>query len=338
MYLSRSLADKSEEEFCFFTKCPVKKQNVPIYIEESIGEWAGRQMQEGNALLFIGACGIAVRAVAPYITDKLHDSPVIVMDERGQYVIPVLSGHMGGANELASDIAARIGAIPVITTATDLNRKFAVDLFARKNNLFIMNKEGIARVSSKVLAGKTITISVSPERIRGNGRLPKEVRIVPYPPAEAVDVVISGENKIFNTLILLRPREYTIGVGCRKGKEVEEIEAFLEKNMKEAEILMSQAASLASITLKRKEEGFLAWSRKAGVPFHTYTAEELQELEGDFHESSFVKGIAGIGNVCERAALKAAGSGGKLVYGKHAEDGMTVAIAKKEWSVRFDET
>lgn len=105
-------------------------------------------------MIFIGACGIAVRAIASSVNNKLKDSPVIVIDELGQFVIPILSGHVGGANELAILLAALMNATPVITTATDINNKFAVDVFAKKCRLAIVNKDGIAGVSSKVLAGK----------------------------------------------------------------------------------------------------------------------------------------------------------------------------------------
>lgn len=106
-------------------------------------------MAARHALIFIGACGIAVRAIAPWIMDKLHDSPVLVADEMGKYVIPLLSGHVGGANELAVRLAGALGAIPVITTATDLHDSFAVDIFAKRNDLRICNREGIAKVSAK---------------------------------------------------------------------------------------------------------------------------------------------------------------------------------------------
>ena len=116
-----------------FGGIPNKDSNVPtdntgdtIAVQESVSAWAGEQMAAHHALIFIGACGIAVRAIAPWIMDKLHDSPVLVADEMGKYVIPLLSGHVGGANELAVRLAGALGAIPVITTATDLHDSFAM--------------------------------------------------------------------------------------------------------------------------------------------------------------------------------------------------------------------
>ena len=120
----------------------------------SLSDWTRQQFAEKNAIVVIGACGIAVRMIAPFVSDKLSDSPVVVADEAGTFVIPLLSGHMGGANELAEQIAGQIGGIPVITTATDVNHTFSVDLFAKKCGLSIYNREGIAKVSAKILDGK----------------------------------------------------------------------------------------------------------------------------------------------------------------------------------------
>ena len=105
----------------------VKKESPA---QKSLTEWAGQQFAEKNAIVVIGACGIAVRMIAPFAADKLTDSPVVVADEAGNFVIPLLSGHMGGANGLAEEIAQQIGAIPVFTTATDVNDTFSVDVFA----------------------------------------------------------------------------------------------------------------------------------------------------------------------------------------------------------------
>ena len=151
----------------------------PVYVKESIYDWMRARFEQNRngkktAVIWIGACGIAVRAMAPSLRDKLTDIPVLVVDEAGQFVIPVLSGHYGGANELAGLLAKRIGAVPVITTATDVNHAFAVDVFAKENGLFIQNKEEIAGVSSKILDGKKIMIMAGG---RVEGEIPKSVLI-----------------------------------------------------------------------------------------------------------------------------------------------------------------
>ena len=294
-------------------------------------------MEQKNALIFIGACGIAVRAIAPNIVSKLEDSPVIVMDEMGHYVIPVLSGHFGGANALAVLIAEKSGAPPVITTATDVNHKFAVDVFAKANDLFIENKEGIAKVSSKVLRGEMIKIAIEEGHWAEKNKVPKAISLVTYPPEEVVDVVITSENKVFDAALTLRPKEYVIGAGCRKGKNYSELEQFITETLAKAGITVHQVYALASIDVKAKEAAMIQWSQVHKAPFITYSKEQLEEVEGDFMESEFVKKTVGVGNVCERAALKAAGLNGKLIFEKYAEDGMTLAIAKRGWSVTFDE-
>lgn len=338
--LSERIAELLHEtEYALSTKCRDygKERGTVQFVNQSIEKWAKEQFEERNTLLFIGACGIAVRAIAPHITDKLHDSPVLVIDEKGQYVIPLLSGHVGGANEIAVSIAEKIGAKPVITTATDINNKFAIDLFAKKNGLAIMNKDGIAKVSSKTLAGKNITMSVENGHLKKGSKLPKGIELIEYPPLQKVDVVITSEDREVETAILLRPKEYVIGVGCRKGKEADRIENFIMNHLQKAGISLEQVFGMASIDVKKDEQGILAFSRKNRLEFITYTAEELLGVEGEFQTSEFVREQVGVDNVCERAALNMCQMEGKLVYEKQAENGMTIAIAKREWRVSFNE-
>lgn len=342
MHLSIEILEKLEnEEITVYTKWSLAKETeIPSFVqfaESTIGEWTKEQMKRKNILLFIGACGIAVRAIAPYIADKLQDSPVLVMDEKGTYVIPILSGHVGGANEIAVQIASKTGAVPVITTATDMNDKFAVDLFAKRNNLHIVNREGIAKVSSKVLAGKRITISIESGHFEKESSCPKEIQLVSYPPKQSVDVVITTEEKKFDALLFLKPKEYAIGMGCKKGKEAEKIAAVIQKSLQKTSLSKNQIFALASIDCKRAEEGLLAWSRKENIPFLTFTAKQLQEVKGNFQSSDFVKKQVGVDNVCERAAFMACKGLGQLIHKKHAEDGITIAIAKREWRITFDE-
>lgn len=317
--------------------------------EQGVALWAGEQFAANRAMVFIGACGIAVRAIAPFVKNKLSDSPVLVLDERGQYVIPILSGHVGGANELAELIAERIGADAVITTATDINKKFAVDLFAGRNALTILNKEGIAAVSAKVLKGEKITFSIEgyDETVKEDENLiPKEIELVSYPPKESVDVMISTtaedfagvENGSFGrqAVLRLKPKEYAIGIGCKKGKTKEEISDFIQGNLVKAGLSITDVAVIASIERKKGEEGICQWAETAKIPFQTFSEEELWAAEGSFHGSEFVEKTVGVDNVCERAALAACGAGGKLILQKQVENGMTLAAAKRKWQIIWE--
>lgn len=109
-----------------------KSKYLDDSIAESTGIWAGRHFETDDAIIFVGACGIAVRSIAPYVASKKSDPAVLVIDECGKFVISLLSGHLGGANELTLEVAELLGAVPVVTTATDLHHRFAVDVFAKR--------------------------------------------------------------------------------------------------------------------------------------------------------------------------------------------------------------
>lgn len=370
--LSQTVAKRlSGRKVTLYTKCSrYTAEDLKVqWVKESLQVWTAQRMAEGDALLFIGACGIAVRAIAPNLTDKLHDVPVLVMDEEGQYVIPILSGHVGGANELARELADLIDARPVITTATDVQKKFAVDLFAKRNHLEIMNKDGIAKVSARALAGRQLTIAVRAQNIEcyhpkfcevceedfteAENQLLREanmhkhdwevcgveppLRLVPYVKNQQIDIVVSETPDNKNALIWLRPKRYVVGMGCRKNKDTEELLDFYMKTLEKAMVELGEVYALASIDKKRDEPGLLAISERMRIPFFTYTAEELNCVGACVHSSEFVKAQVGVDNVCERAALAGCEANGTLIYEKQAFDGMTIAIAERNWSVILDE-
>lgn len=370
--LSKTVAKRlSRRKVTLYTKCSrYTAEDLKVQrVKESLQVWTAQRMAEGDALLFIGACGIAVRAIAPNLTDKLHDVPVLVMDEEGQYVIPILSGHVGGANELAREFADLMDARPVITTATDVQKKFAVDLFAKRNHLEIMNKDGIAKVSAKALAGEQLTIAIRAKNIEcyhpkfcevceedfteAENQLLREasmhkqdqevcgveppLRLVPYVKNQQIDIVVSEMPDNKNALIWLRPRRYVVGMGCRKNKDTEELLAFYQETLEQAMVEPGEVYALASIDKKKDEPGLLAISERMRIPFFTYTAEELNRVGECVHSSEFVKAQVGVDNVCERAAFAGCGVSGWLIYEKHAFDGMTIAIAERIWSVILDE-
>jgi cobalt-precorrin 5A hydrolase len=303
-------------------------------VSKSLSAWTREQFEGKNALLFIGACGIAVRAIAPFLGDKLTDPPVLVMDEAGKFVIPILSGHYGGANALAKQLAEKTGATAVITTATDVNGLFAVDVFAKKNHLVICNRNGIEKVSSRVLEKKAITMAIAGGR---EGEPPKEVIIIPYPAQERVSVLISPFQEAAGSAELqLCPKVIVIGIGCRRGKTLPQIEAVLQKQVEKANIRWEAISVIASIDRKGEEEGLLELAEKYQLPFLIFTKEELNKVTGEFQSSDFVQEQVGVDNVCERSAMAASGRQGRLISEKYAEDGITIAIAAQDWRVIFD--
>ena len=308
--------------------------------DESLDIFVSASFYKKSPLIFVSACGIAVRAIAPFVNDKLYDSPVIVVDELGENAISLLSGHAGGANELARTLADRLGAHPVITTATDINGLFAADVFAVKNGLKIVNREGIVKVSSKVLERREISVAVDPEIDISDRDMPDEIKLIPYPPADTADIVITADKSIKkqaeDSALYLLPKELTVGIGCKKDtdetlirKAVDESLALLEREWGWDDI-----CAFASIDLKAREYGLVATAQKNKIPFITYSSSELQRVEGEFTDSEFVKEVTGVSNVCERAAILAAGSGADLLLKKTLYDGVTIAIAKRKVSIK----
>lgn len=267
-----------------------------------------------EAVVFIGAMGIAVRSIAPYVADKLSDPPVIVIDEAGKHVIPVLSGHIGGANELAVRIADSINAEPVLTTATDVSGAFSVDLFAKENDLRIVNREGIAKVSSSALEGKAVTICIKD-----------------YPPKNYVDVLVTDESALKDSAsIVLCPRKYAVGIGCRKGKPFDEIRNFAESVLTENGIIADEIGAIATVDVKKNEPGLLRLSQYWRVPLLAFDSAVLNKVQGEFGSSERVLSAVGTDNVCERASAAAAGKGYKLIVRKTAYNGITIAVSERK--------
>lgn len=303
-------------------------------IEESLSEWTKEQFQKQDALIFIGAMGIAVRAVAPYVASKTKDPAVLVIDEQGKYCIPVLSGHIGGANELAELISERIGALAVITTATDLNKKWAVDVFAAKNGLKILDMKKAKEISARLLAGEKISVYIEESCCEIKGQMPKGVQL--WTGKDAPDIVIGIRNHpLWKEALYLIPQTVVLGIGCRKGIEENRIEEKVFQALKEADIYFESVSKTASIELKKEEAGMLEFCKKYRLDFEVFDAETLKKAEGEFTSSGFVKETTGVDNVCERSAV-CGSHGGEIIIAKQAKDGVTVAAAVQKRSVRFE--
>ncbi len=311
----------------------IDSSSIPFY---STKELIAKIWKRENVLLFIGAAGIAVRSIAPFIIDKTRDPAVLVMDDTKKFVISLLSGHLGGANEYCEQLAEQIGAIPVITTATDRNQCFAVDLFAKKNGLWITDWHMIKEISASILEGKSVGL-VSEYKIEGN--LPTGLTLnLEGVGGQSKEVgIVIAENigpTYFAKECRLLPKNLVVGIGCRKGKRLEELELFLEQIFEKYGIMKERVQSFVSIDRKKEEPAILALSKKWEVPFRTYTAQELSEVKGLFSESDFVRQTVGVANVCERSACLGSHYGKKRIS-KQMRDGMTVAVYEQKIEILF---
>ncbi len=294
----------------------------------SVRQWIGEHFPVADALVFIGAAGIAVRAVAPFVAAKTSDPAVVVVDDGGRFAISLLSGHIGGANELAERIASLIGAVPVITTATDVNRVFAVDSWAKRNGLAIVNPERIKNVSAALLAGGTVSLySAFP----ASGTLPSGIKRADA--ADGADVIVDIGQTGHSAALRLVPPVAVLGIGCRKGTPAEMIDGAFVKFCASVGLCVQAVGRVCSIDLKKNEPGLVAFCEKRGIPLTTFSAEELAGAEGDFAASEFVKSATGVDNVCERSAVL--GSGGRLLAGKTIVDGVAMALAAGEYELSF---
>lgn len=324
----------------------------------STDEILRQEWNKTSAFVFIGAMGIAVRQAAPFLKSKVCDPAVLVLDEKGQYVIPVLAGHIGGGVALARELAGAIGGQAVITTATDAEERFAVDVFADQNHLWIENPGRIKTVSSALLQGRTIDVWTN---LSIEGETPDGLRVLKGLAAQRtaeqkavsdiavlIDLPSQLQEKISkyydsSQVCVLKPRRYILGIGCKRGKTADEMEAFLQKICEGLNIDMHEIGAIASIDIKKDEPGIWELSRRLGVPFEAFSAQELERVEEAVTVSDFVKEMVGVDNVCERSAyclakrwtqadapLEAVQRTGdySLALGKQAQDGMTMAIVK----------
>lgn len=314
----------------------------------NVDNWTREQFAWADAILFIGACGIAVRHIAPYIKSKKKDPAVIVTDECGKFVISLLSGHLGGANELTGQIAELLGAISVVTTATDLHHCFAVDVFARKNKCEIFQMQAAKDVSAALLAGKKVGFYSDfpwegslPEglvRCDKNGKPFDEKGTVnenAEPFSTGVAVTVYKDRKPFSLTTSVVPKNLVLGMGCRRGKDAEGILDAAWNALQTAGVYKQAVSKLVSIDLKKEEEGLKKLSEAWEIPFLTYSEEELSKVPGEFHASSFVKSVTGVDNVCERSAVLGSDYG-SLIQRKIGRDGVTTALAMKEWRIHFE--
>ncbi len=277
--------------------------------------WTANAFASGDGLIFVGACGIAVRAIAPHVKDKFTDPAVVAVDEAGRFAVPLLSGHVGGANALAEAVAAVTGGQAAVSTATDVNGLFAVDIWAREHGLTITDRALAKAVSAALLRGEKVGYASDFALDCPEGLYPGKAEL-------GVWVTCRGGGGPFPNTLRLVPKCLALGIGCRRGTPEAAIRAAVEAALPGWDL--AAVGEVGTIDLKRDEPGLLSFCETLGVPLRAYTAAELSEAQGTFTPSEFVRSVTGVDNVCERAAVCA---GGRLAVPKRAAGGVTVAAA-----------
>ena len=295
----------------------IERPSKPFY--EPIFAWS-------DAMVFVGAVGIAVREIAPFIRSKLTDPAVVSMDELGRYVIPLLSGHIGGANDLALSLAEVVEGTPVVTTATDINKKFSVDAWAARKGLAITNLNIAKSVSAEILE--------RPVPLKSDFPIVTELPngVVAAEEGKIGICISCSKEKPFEETLLLVPPVLHLGIGCRRGTPVEKFREAVDSVLKEYNIHPKAIKQVTSIDIKSNEEGLLAFCKERNLPAVFYTAEQLWEVPGEFTPSQCVLRHTGVDNVCERSSMIGAE---KLLVKKTIRNGVTVAIAAEAWEVSF---
>ena len=327
---ARKIADLIKKEYdaetgCFAPERLADEDFGPI--PKPSGGFYGEHFRNKDMYISVGSVGIAVRHIAPYVKSKVTDPAVIVIDELGQHVIPVLSGHIGGANRMALMLAEALGGEAVITTATDINGKFAVDEWAARNGMAISSMKTAKDFAAAILERDLPLKSDLPIR----GKLPAGT--VQDEEGELGVYITWTKDSPFEKTLRLVPKCLYLGIGCRKGIEAEAVKLAVRKMAEDNSIDLRAVKGIASIDIKKDEKGLLAFAKEMGIEPEFFTAEELKAVEGDFTPSEFVKGVTGVDNVCERAALKNAA---RLIVKKTALNGVTVSVAAADMEVSFE--
>ena len=289
-----------------------------------------------DGLVLIMATGIVVRMIAPLLESKETDPAVVVMDDAGRFAIALLSGHLGGANELAERCAFAVRAQAVITTATDANNLPSFDLLAKEQGWLIDDISRVKVLNSLLLDSEEIAVvdRTGQTRVwlRGRGRITFYDTF-----AEATHSTARGFLFVTNQqlppeasperLLILRPRNLVLGIGCNRGTAADEIEAVVADHFSALRLSLKSVCSVASVAAKRDEAGLIAFAERLGVPLHCFESGELGQVAFPSPPSEHALTAVGVAGVAEPAALLASG-GGVLLLKKIKSGNVTLAVAE----------
>ncbi|RNC69208.1 MAG: cobalt-precorrin 5A hydrolase [Desulfuromonadales bacterium] len=299
-------------------------------------ELVARLWREHDGLAFIMAAGIVVRLIAPHLVGKDVDPAVVVMDDAGKFAISLLSGHLGGANELACRCAFVTGAREVITTATDANDLPSFDMLAKAEGWAIDDLCRVKTLNALLLEGEEIAVVDPADRVRpyfhGKGRLSFHDTFVQALQGGAKGFVFVTNRRLppqaqSEKLLVLRPKNLVLGIGCNSGTTAEEIEEVVMGQLKRLFLSVKSVACIGSAVAKREEAGLIAFAEKFGLPLRFFESAELNGVTVPSPPSAHALEAIGATGVAEPAAVLAS-NGGSLILKKIKSGNLTLAIAE----------
>lgn len=308
--------------------------NKIIWYSESTSEKIADLFKNNNALICLFSLGAVIRLIAPYLKDKKTDPAVIVIDDKTNFVISVLSGHLGGANELTQIIAQKLDAIPVITTAADVNKTIAVDLVGRELGWKIDDDSTVTKISAHMVNDENIGIYQDAGKKNWYKELPKNVKI--YHSLEEMKnseskgyMIISDrilEGNFLKNSVVYRPPSLVVGIGLHWDTSEETIKNGLSFCLQKFKLSEKSIAKLVSIKKPEDIKGLVDIGKEMGIVVEYVNREDLAEISAP-NPSDTVKAFEGTSSVSEAAAIKV--SGGKLIVEKQKfPPNLTIAIAR----------
>ncbi|MCC7554204.1 MAG: cobalamin biosynthesis protein [Methanobacteriaceae archaeon] len=285
---------------------------------------------EYDMIIAIMASGIVIRSIAKLIDSKLKDPGILNLDENGEFVISLLSGHIGGANKFSKKIAGLLDTQEVITTSTDVNQKIAIDYLSNLFYLKILNPKSILYFNKAILNGEMIELFFNRNNkldyiIDFIEKNTLETYLIKYDDKLSKNEILA---KVNNHEIIIKERDLVVGIGCRKGKNHNEILKGLKIAINDLNLPIERINYIATGEMKKNEKGIIDISYNLNIPLKIVDIEKLKLFKSkDCSISKFVKSNFGINGVSEQSALIVAGFDSKLIYKKKAFDGVTIAIA-----------
>ena len=299
-----------------------------------------------HKIIFLISLGAVVRLIAPHLKDKHIDPAVLVVDDKAQFVISVLSGHVGGANALAEQVAGRLGASPVITTASDVGQTIPVDILGRELGWKLEGEENVTRASASVVNEEPVAfIQETGEKNWWTRPVPLPVQIERFGAVEEAKEKNSAGKKygaflivtdrsrglfppeIQDRAVFYRPKSLVLGMGCDRGATIEEVEGLIRETLDKNGLHFNSVRTLATLDQKRDEPAFIRLSEKYGWMLESFPKEVLQEVEGIQTPSKVFEKWVGTPSVSEAASLKSSGAKTLLVP-KVKSQKATLAIAR----------